>query len=69
MKIEPIQPCMGGFCRLRDKCLHHADPDNSHRPSERMCSPGKEEAQFFIRHVTWRDQISLKEGDNECLNT
>ena len=43
-----IAPCMGGWCPLRDKCLHHIDPTNRLDPAERKCEPGHEREMFFL---------------------
>jgi hypothetical protein len=43
-----MKACMGGFCRLREKCRHHVSPGNRQRPAERLCSPGSERGMFFV---------------------
>ena len=34
-------PCMGGWCSLRDRCLHYTAADRL-RPIERLCEPGQD---------------------------
>ena len=46
-----IAPCMGGWCPLRDKCLHHIDPTNRLDPVERKCEPGRERKTFFVQAI------------------
>ena len=37
-------PCMGGWCRQRDKCAHHVAPIQwNHPPTERLYEKGKDE--------------------------
>lgn len=42
-----MTPCMGGWCPLRDKCLHYVAPTNRVAPAERKCDPRQERAMFF----------------------
>ena len=44
-----VGPCMGGFCPLREKCLHYTDPAWRHSPPERKCVPGEERTMFFLQ--------------------
>jgi hypothetical protein len=37
-----VLPCMGGWCKQRDKCLHYVKPDKSHTPSERLCGASED---------------------------
>ncbi len=46
-----VKPCMGGFCPLRDKCLHHTEPTNRVEPAERLCEQGGEREMFFLPRV------------------
>lgn len=39
--------CMGGWCRIRDKCPHFHARDTS-RPAERLCVPGADGVGQFI---------------------
>lgn len=39
--------CMGGFCHLREKCVHHMQSLNRNAPAERLCTPGQETVMFF----------------------
>lgn len=32
-----IYPCMGGWCRSRDRCAHYVLGDAALPPSERLC--------------------------------
>lgn len=43
-----MTPCMGGFCPLRDKCLHYIAPTNRNEPAERKCERGEERMMFFV---------------------
>jgi hypothetical protein len=53
-RVEPVSPCMGGWCTKREKCLHYADPDNKHRPAERLCESGRELFTHFKQYVMFR---------------
>lgn len=51
--INPeIPACLGGFCVLRDMCLHHVAPASREAPAERLCKRGHEGAMFFTRLPT-----------------
>jgi len=48
--------CMGGWCKLRDKCPHHTEAARLN-PRERLCLPGQdgtraiEAAAFRVIHI------------------
>lgn len=46
----PRQPaCMGGWCRIRDRCGHYNASDRT-RPIERLCEPNQDgEAVQLVR--------------------
>lgn len=37
-----ILPCMGGWCRSRDRCLHYVFGSADLTPSERLCGATEE---------------------------
>ena len=46
------QACMGGWCKMRDKCRHfHAR--NSTEIAERLCLPGQDGVSDVFNVVTW----------------
>lgn len=47
-----MTPCMGGFCALRDKCLHYTQPTTRAQPCERKCEAGQERVMFFVARVS-----------------
>ncbi len=53
--------CMGGWCHLRDKCLHHAP--NQHQPVfERLCESGTTDAfspLVVIRPIDERQRLAV----------
>lgn len=36
-----VSPCMGGWCRMRDKCPNYR-ADNVAQPAERLCPKGSD---------------------------
>ena len=44
MTAHALRQCMGGWCRLRDRCAHYAaELTPGLEPSERLCEPGHDE--------------------------
>lgn len=39
MTDNNVNPCMGGWCRLRDKCPNYRS-DSIAKPAERLCPKG-----------------------------
>ncbi len=40
---QPAQ-CMGGWCRVRERCMHYsAFPKGQREPAERLCPKGSDE--------------------------
>lgn len=46
---ELIKPCMGGWCHLRNSCLHYTSPNWREAPADRLCDKGGEHEMFFSR--------------------
>jgi hypothetical protein len=38
-----LVPCMGGWCRERDRCAHHHAPVVRLPVPERLCPPGEDQ--------------------------
>jgi hypothetical protein len=48
----PSLSCMGGWCKLRDKCARHHAVDRR-RPVERLCERGEEQPEPLVMPVRW----------------
>ncbi len=46
--MTEIKPCMGGWCRMRERCMHYTEPTNRHKPADRLCDQGWEREMFFM---------------------
>lgn len=47
MSVVANRACIGAFCHLREKCVHHVELVRPDLPAERLCIPGQEMAMFF----------------------
>lgn len=53
MNDVALRQCMGGWCRLRDRCEHYtARPAPGLDPSERLCEPGHDEPRRATLAIT-----------------
>ena len=48
--------CMGGWCRMRDRCGLYAPGSHDADPAERLCRPGKDDPERARASTT----------DNQC---
>ncbi len=47
-----LVPCMGGWCRQRDKCANYwAAPLRDREPADRLCGSDRDDPEFILRDV------------------
>jgi hypothetical protein len=56
--MSDTQACLGGWCRLRDNCMHYHAADRR-MPAERLCDRGQDGACLSHRIVLWRSAAGL----------
>jgi hypothetical protein len=49
--------CMGGWCKLRDKCARHHAIDRR-RPVDRLCETGEERPEALVMPIWGKHSVS-----------